>query len=74
MRHFGVVEHSAELIGCPLTDNNAKLTSLVVVIENFEHSGPMTLCTCLDALMPRAVPHALSESKLHESHRLSDEA
>ena len=26
---------------------------------SFEHSGPITLCACLDALSRRAVPHAL---------------
>ena len=30
----------------------------------FEHSGPMSLCACLDALMTRVVPHALGRASV----------
>ena len=43
----------AELIGCPLAIMQSSLP-----LWSFEHSDHMTLCACLDALMPRAVPHA----------------
>ena len=57
--HFGVVEHSAELIGCPLAIMQSSLPPWL-----FEHSGPMSLCACLDALMVRVVPHALGRASV----------
>ena len=30
----------------------------------FEHSGPMSLCACLDALMARVVPRALGRASV----------
>ena len=41
--HFGVVEHSVELIGCPFAIMQSSLPSRL-----FQHSGPITLCACLD--------------------------
>jgi hypothetical protein len=57
--HFGVVEHSVELIGCPLAIMQSSFPSWL-----FEHSGPMSLCACLDALMARVVPHALGRASV----------
>ena len=48
-----------ELIGCPLAIMQISLPSWL-----FEHSDPMSLCACLDALMARVVPHALGKASV----------
>ena len=48
-----------ELIGCSLAIMQSSLPSWL-----FEHSGPMSLCACLDASMARLVPHALGRASV----------
>jgi hypothetical protein len=58
--HFGVVEHSAELLMVSISDN-AKLTSLVVCLSTLAplHSAHVWMRRYL-----RVVPHALGEGTL----------
>ncbi len=58
--HLGVVEHSVRgASGCSFA-----ILQSPRPLWLFEHSGPMTLCACVDAWCLRVAPHASGESTL----------